>query len=207
LAAKRAKNPHKAPPMRNDSQTPQMISLDLLADLWAKSKTMSSIAQTVGVSRNKIAGAVWRARKRDDERFPQRPSIRRARPQRAPKPPPRAVRAKLIPTTPRGDRLPGVSRTALRGDDRFSLRASPIRKPKPPRPPSSSILSCATPATPGSIRFEELHWNQCRWPTNDAAAGCMMAELKFCGQPTRPGAPYCPRHTKRSAPPPRDKTT
>jgi hypothetical protein len=192
------------------------VNLDTIATLWAQERPISTIARTLGVSRNKIAGAVWRARKRGDERFPQRPSIRRARPQQAPKPPrirnaepiimtapiaPRAVRAKLIPTTPQGDRLPGVSRTTLRGDDRFSLRASPIRKPKPPRPPSSSILSSS--ATPGSIRFEELHWNQCRWPTNDAAAGRMMAELKFCGQPTRPGAPYCAEHTRRAAPEPR----
>ena len=199
--------------------TDNLNLIDIAAELWARGRPISAIAQTIGVSRNKIAGAVWRARRRGDERFPQRPSIRRAKPQRAPKPPrirnhhktaepiimtapiaPRAVRAKLIPTTPRGDRLPGVSRTALRGDGRFSLRASPILKPKPPRPPSSSILSSS--ATPGSIRFEELHWNQCRWPTNDAAAGRMMAELEFCGQPTRPGAPYCPTHTKRAAPPP-----
>jgi hypothetical protein len=47
--------------------------IDAVATLWTENRSLSEIAEAVGVSRSQIAGAVWRARKAGDQRFAPRP--------------------------------------------------------------------------------------------------------------------------------------
>jgi hypothetical protein len=54
--------------------------IDAVATLWAGNRSLSEIAEAVGVSRSQIAGAVWRARKAGDTRFAPRPSAPKPKP-------------------------------------------------------------------------------------------------------------------------------
>ena len=57
------------------SEGAQMI--DAIAALWAQGKALSAIAEALGVSRGKVAGAIDRARKSGDSRFAPRPPLLR----------------------------------------------------------------------------------------------------------------------------------
>jgi len=48
--------------------------IDAVATLWAENRPLSEIAEAVGVSRSVVAGAIHRARRNGDRRFPSRPN-------------------------------------------------------------------------------------------------------------------------------------
>jgi GcrA cell cycle regulator len=49
------------------------MSLDELAQLWAEDRSVSAISEALNVTKGKVIGAVWRARKAGDPRFQPRP--------------------------------------------------------------------------------------------------------------------------------------
>jgi hypothetical protein len=50
------------------------MSLDALAQLWAEDRSVSAISEALNITKGKVIGAVWRARKAGDERFQPRPA-------------------------------------------------------------------------------------------------------------------------------------
>jgi hypothetical protein len=50
------------------------MSLDELAQLWAEDRSVSAISEALNITKGKVIGAVWRARKAGDERFQPRPA-------------------------------------------------------------------------------------------------------------------------------------
>jgi hypothetical protein len=63
--------------------------IDAIAKLWKQGKPLSAIGEALGISRGQAAGAIDRARKAGDLRFPLRPS----------KPPPKPEAKHAPPTT------------------------------------------------------------------------------------------------------------
>ena len=98
--------------------------IDAVATLWAGNRSLSEIAEAVGVSRSQIAGAVWRARKAGDQRFAPRPPI--CKPRSRPKSRKLKPVGELVSNAPPSPPKPPVPFASLRRDQcRFVVNGAP----------------------------------------------------------------------------------
>ncbi len=112
-----------------------------------------------------------------------------------------ALWAEGIPTLDIGRRL-GVTKNSVVGKvHRLGLpkRQSPInstsRAPRVAKLPSSlRAPSMVVPPTADMVKMEELTSGMCSWPEGEPDS----EDLRFCGQPSVEGKPYCAGHCARA---------
>lgn len=112
-----------------------------------------------------------------------------------------ALWAEGIPTLEIGRRL-GVTKNAVVGKvHRLGLtkRQSPINAtPRAPRvaklPQPVRAPSMVVPARSDMVKMEELTSGMCNWPEGEPGED----SLRFCGQPSLEGKPYCAGHCARA---------
>ena len=112
-----------------------------------------------------------------------------------------ALWAEGIPTLEIGRRL-GVTKNAVVGKvHRLCLpkRQSPINAtPRTPRvaklPTLIRMASMSVPPRTDMVKMEDLTSGMCNWPEGDPG----KEDLRFCGQPSVEGKPYCAGHCARA---------
>ncbi len=112
-----------------------------------------------------------------------------------------ALWAEGIPTLEIGRRL-GVTKNAVVGKvHRLGLpkRQSPINAtPRAPRVaklrPEIRIPSMVVPPRADMVKMEDLTSGMCNWPEGEPGS----EDLRFCGQPSVEGKPYCAGHCARA---------
>jgi hypothetical protein len=62
------------------AQAEGQAMIDSISRLYSQGQSLSAIGSTLGISRGKVAGAIDRARKAGDQRFPLRPLQPRPKP-------------------------------------------------------------------------------------------------------------------------------
>lgn len=134
--------------------------------------SMAELADSMGVSRNVIAGKVFRARKK----------------------------AGLIPDSPLDKTITKKEREVRRS--KLSQEAYEINKQSQVIAfPTKGVIS-TPPAKPKKIRYRmidpknqvtlvELTAAKCRWPLGDPR----QSDFRFCGCLPKEGSPYCPEHS------------
>lgn len=146
-----------------------------MKERYAAGDSCSQIAKHLGwVSRNAVIGKLHRLGLI-------REPVKKAAPRLAPRAAPRP------PTLPAGAhpwrQAPAKTRVASNGARTYAL---PEDKPLP-RPIR------AVPADARPVTIHGLGFGMCRWPINEAPAGCMDQTL-FCAAPTEEGATWCAYH-------------
>lgn len=138
-----------------------------ILDLKRQGLSHLLIAEQLGISRNQVAGVVFRAQ-RNGQSFCAKP-VRRKSSEKSEAPQGPAVRAKpvVIPATP-------------------DIEPRPVSPPQCPVAVVSEPISCGAPAAVSSLRSA-----QCRWPIGDPYA----SDFRFCCAPIGAAAqPYCAEH-------------
>jgi hypothetical protein len=74
-------------------------------------------------------------------------------------------------------------------------RLAPVRQASAALPPPKPVDRNVYDAGSKRLPLEELGWQDCRFPVNDAAPG---ETHLFCGRPQRADAKYCPHHCERA---------
>ncbi len=143
--------------------------LEILKKLWGEGMSISQIGETLGVSRNSIAGKVHRLglTKR------QSPILGKTTKTAAPK---KAASPKAA-----------SSKTASPKD--VSPKAAAKKAFVPITPPEPIIWPEDAPL---KLVLRNLDWsrNKCSWPTGDP----QNTDFKFCGKKVVAGKPYCNDH-------------
>jgi hypothetical protein len=142
------------------------LLLDQIAEMWAANESMSGIGDKLGgVTRNRIAGLIDRAREKGDVRF--RPRIR----------PPGQTREQRVEADRERYRRRRPSAVQRVVEDVAPI----VEEPTP---------AGATPA-PRPATLIELESGQCKYAVTDPPLG-RAVETLFCAAPVeRPGSPWC----------------